>query len=65
MRGAGRDTNMTSMWQSDEDRILDWHEELRRIQNRFADLPVEARQAVLRVVERFRAEDDASRDRAA
>ena len=56
---------MTSMWQSDEDRILDWHEELRRIQNRFADLPVEARQAVLRVVERFRAEDDASRDRAA
>jgi len=65
MRGVGGATSMSSMRQLDDDRILDWHEELRRIQTRFADLPVEARQAVLRVVERFRAEDAASRGRAA
>jgi len=53
------------MRQPDEELILDWREELRRIERHFADLPEGARLAVLRVVERFRAEDAAVRDRAA
>jgi len=53
------------MRQPDEDRVLDWHEELRRIERQFADLPAEARQAVRQVVERFRVEDAAARNRAA
>jgi len=53
------------MRQPDEDRVLDWHEELRRIERHFPDLPVAARRAVVRVVERFRAEDAAVRNRVA
>jgi len=49
----------------DEDRVLDWRDELRRIERRLPDLPVEARVAVKRVLERFQAEDAASEGRAA
>jgi hypothetical protein len=50
---------------SDTDRILDWRDEWRRIEDQLGDLPTEARKAVLRLVESFRAEDSARRDRAA
>jgi len=49
----------------DEDRVLDWHDELRRIERRLAELPDEARIAVQQVVERFRAEDGAGENGAA
>ena len=48
-----------------EDRVLDWRDELRRIERRFPDLPIEARVAVKRVIERFQAEDSGSRGKAA
>jgi hypothetical protein len=51
--------------QSDTDRVLDWHDEWRRIEHQLAELPTEARKAVLRLVESFRAEDSAVRDHAA
>ncbi len=53
------------MRQPDNDRVLDWHEELRRIEPELADLPDEARVAVLRLVELFVDEDTDSSDRAA
>jgi len=65
MAGPARVPEDGRMRQGDDDRVLDWHEELRRIEQRFADLPQEARIAVQRVVERFRAEDAAVQDRAA
>ncbi len=39
------------------DRILDWHEELYRLEPELPDLPEEARRAVHALVESFRCED--------
>ena len=51
----------------ENDRVLDWHDELRRIEDAFAELPTEARAAVLQLVRLFQDEDggSASEDRAA
>jgi len=59
MLGSGPGATMTSMGKTGEDRVLDWQEELRRIEGRLADLPPAARLAVESVIERFRAEDAA------
>jgi hypothetical protein len=48
-----------------EDRVVDWRDEMRRIERQLPDLPVEARAAVQQVLERFRAEDAGSRGKAA
>jgi hypothetical protein len=58
---------MTAMLrQPDDDRVLDWHDELRRIEGRFSELPASARLAVLRLVQLFRDEDgQAAQNRAA
>jgi hypothetical protein len=50
---------------SDSDRILDWRDEWRRIERDFEHLPVEARAAVLRLLEQFHAEDVGAGERAA
>jgi len=60
---GGQDPSMLAPL--DEDRVLDWHDELRRIERRLAELPDEARIAVQQVVERFRAEDGAGENGAA
>jgi hypothetical protein len=39
------------------DRVLDWQEELRRIEPRLLELPVAARQAIREVVQGFLRED--------
>lgn len=65
MHGPAAGARMTPMLRPpDSDRVLDWRDEWRRIERRLADLPVEARVAVLQLVERFRSED-AAQDRAA
>jgi hypothetical protein len=51
--------------QHETERIVDWHDEWRRIENVLAELPAEARIAVKQLVQEFEAEDSASRDRAA
>ncbi|MGH2935733.1 MAG: hypothetical protein ACRDL2_14640 [Gaiellaceae bacterium] len=50
---------------SDSDRVVDWRDEWRRIERDFERLPAEARAAVLRLVEHFRAEDGGAGERAA
>jgi hypothetical protein len=40
------------------DRILDWREELRRLEPELASLPAGAQRAVRRLVEQFRLEDE-------
>ena len=54
-----------AMRPSDTDRILDWREEWHRIERELERLPAEARAAVLRLVERFHAEDGEAGERAA
>ena len=57
---------MRHMRPPENDRVLDWHDELRRIEDAFAELPTEARAAVLQLVQLFQDEDGgASEDRAA
>ncbi len=41
------------------DRVLDWHEELRRIAPRLLELPIAARLAIYDTVEQFLQEDAA------
>ena len=63
--GSG-DLMTEAMRLPENDRVLDWHDELRRIEHEFADLPDEARAAVLRLVQLFQDEDGgASQDQAA
>jgi hypothetical protein len=63
--GSG-DPMMRHMRPPENDRVLDWHDELRRIEDEFADLPNEARAAVLQLVRLFQDEDGgASENRAA
>jgi len=57
---------MRPMRPPENDRVLDWRDELQRIEHEFADLPTEARAAVLQLVQLFQDEDGgASEDRAA
>ncbi len=65
--GGSDDLMMRYMRPPENDRVLDWHEELRRIEDEFADLPTEARAAVEQLVHLFEDEDggSASENRAA
>ena len=64
--GGSGDVMMRHMRPPENDRVLDWHDELRRIEREFVELPNEARAAVLQLVRLFQDEDGAaSEDRAA
>jgi hypothetical protein len=63
--GSG-DLMMRHMRPPENDRVLDWRDELQRIEHDFPDLPNEARAAVLQLVRLFQDEDGgASEDQAA
>lgn len=66
LAGGARDLMMRYLRPPENDRVLDWRDEVQRIEHAFADLPTEARAAVLQLVRFFQDEDGgASEDRAA
>jgi len=65
MRRRAAGAKVRAMRPSDTDRVLDWRDEWRRLQDVLAELPAEARRAVQELVREFEHEDSRVGDRAA
>jgi hypothetical protein len=63
MRAATRNDEAATVNRDSRDRILDWREELRRLEPDLPRLPAAARLAVRTTVERFLREDAATQTR--